>query len=164
MGGVLHDDDAEPARACELVGLQQVPVLDPRTKAPPGLAAAGLERGEHRVDRGIPDGMHHRLVPGGADTLVLYVRGRTTNSAAPLYIGVEDASGKSAEVAYPETMVVKLTKWAEWKVPLSEFTGVNMARVKRLYLGVGDKAASAAGGQGLLYIDDIRLAKPVAAQ
>jgi hypothetical protein len=84
MGGVLHDDDAEPARACELVRLQQVPVLDPRTKAPPGLAAAGLERVEHRVDRGVPDGMHHRLVPGGVDTpeRLRQVRPRVVQSPA----------------------------------------------------------------------------------
>jgi hypothetical protein len=38
--------------------------------------------------------------------------------------------------------------------------GVNLSRVKKLYLGAGDRANPAAGGSGMLYIDDIRLAKP----
>ena len=44
-------------------------------------------------------------------------------------------------------------------MPLSQFAGVNLSRVKVLYLGVGDRKAPAPGGAGRLYIDDIRVKK-----
>jgi hypothetical protein len=94
----------------------------------------------------------------GADTLSLFFRGRANNGAGKLYIALEDSTGKVAVV----TSEVALTKnsWIEWKVPLSEFAGVNLSRIKTLYLGVGDRKASAAGGAGRLYFDDLRLTKP----
>ena len=54
----------------------------------------------------------------------------------------------------------KLTTWTEWKIPLSSLTGVNLAKVKKLYIGVGDRKAPAKGGAGRIYIDDIRVTKP----
>jgi hypothetical protein len=43
--------------------------------------------------------------------------------------------------------------------PLSSLTGVNLAKVKKLTIGVGDKASPAADGAGRIYIDDIRVSK-----
>jgi hypothetical protein len=97
---------------------------------------------------------------GGTDTLVLYVRGRLTNSRAPLYVALEDAAKKAAVVVHPDPAVATATKWIEWKIPLSSFAGVNTAKVKKLYLGVGDRQNPAADGTGRIYIDDIQLAKP----
>jgi hypothetical protein len=94
-----------------------------------------------------------------ADTLVLYVRGTPGNKPASLYIAIEDSSKKSATVTYPDMAITAASKWAPWKIPLSSFTGVNMAKVKKLYIGVGDKKAPAAGGAGRIYIDDIRVTK-----
>jgi hypothetical protein len=37
---------------------------------------------------------------------------------------------------------------------------VNFTAVKRLVIGVGDKAKPAPGGAGLLYIDDIGFGRP----
>ncbi len=44
-------------------------------------------------------------------------------------------------------------------MPLSQFTaeGVNLARVEKLYLGVGDRDDPKPGGAGLVFIDDIRV-------
>jgi hypothetical protein len=95
----------------------------------------------------------------GADTLVLFVRGTPGNKAAPLYIGVEDSAKKSATVTYPDTAIVGASKWTEWKIPLSDFAGVNLAKVKMVRIGVGDKKA--AGGAGRIYIDDIYVTVPV---
>jgi hypothetical protein len=50
--------------------------------------------------------------------------------------------------------------WTEWKIPLSSLTGVNLARVKVLHVGVGDRKNPVADGAGRIYIDDIRLTKP----
>jgi len=43
----------------------------------------------------------------------------------------------------------------------SEFTaaGVNLARVKKMYLGLGNRTSPAAGGTGRIFIDDIRVIK-----
>ncbi len=96
----------------------------------------------------------------GVDTLVLYVRGRLINSAAPLYVAVEDASKHVGVVVHPDPAVATTEKWIEWKIPLTGFTGVNLAKVKKLYLGVGDRTNPAKGGTGRIYIDDIGLLKP----
>jgi hypothetical protein len=34
-----------------------------------------------------------------------------------------------------------------------------MSKVKKLYIGVGDRKATAAGGSGRIYIDDISVTK-----
>jgi hypothetical protein len=95
-----------------------------------------------------------------AGMLVLYVRGQAGNAPAQLYVALEDASQHVAVATYPEPAITTTTQWTQWKVPLSSFTGVSLAKVRKLYLGVGDRDAPAAGGSGLLYIDDIGLTKP----
>ena len=95
----------------------------------------------------------------GVSALVLYVRGKPSNAPASLSVGLEDASQRTALVACTDPKVVTTGKWAQWQIPLSDFAGVNAAKIRRLYLRVGDKGASAPGGSGQLYIDDIRLIK-----
>ena len=81
-----------------------------------------------------------------------------TNGAASVYVAVEDSAGKVAVASDPA--LVNAGVWTEWKIPLSSLTGVNPAKVKKLYVGVGDRKNPAVGGAGRLYIDDIRLTKP----
>ncbi len=83
-----------------------------------------------------------------------------TNSTAPLYAVVEDSAGKSAVAVNPDSAAVNVGAWTEWKMPLSSLTGVNLAKVKKLYIGVGDKKTPAADGSGRIYIDDIHVVKP----
>jgi hypothetical protein len=89
-----------------------------------------------------------------------------TNAAAPLYVAIADASQKVGMVVHPDPAVVTTMKWIDWKIPLSAFAdaGVNMARVKKMYIGVGDKADPKSDGTGRVYIDDIRLVRPVPAK
>ncbi len=96
----------------------------------------------------------------GADTLLLYVRGRVANSAAPLYVALEDAAKHVGIVAHPDTTIATSVKWTEWKIPLSSFAGVDPSRVVKMYIGVGDRENPTPGGRGRLYIDDICLARP----
>jgi len=98
--------------------------------------------------------------------LVLCVRGLATNAAAPLYVAVVDASQEVGMAVHPDPAVVTTTKWINWKIPLSVFTdaGVDMARVKKIYIGVGDKTDPKEDGTGRIYIDDIRLVRPVPAK
>ncbi len=97
---------------------------------------------------------------GGADTLELYLRGRVGNAPAQLYVAIEDASAKSAVVAYPNTAIAATGKWTQWKIPLADFAGVNPAKIKKIYIGLGDKSNPAKGGAGRIYIDDIGVIKP----
>jgi hypothetical protein len=96
----------------------------------------------------------------GADTLILWIRGSAGNSADALYVVLEDSSKKTAVVTHSNPDVVKATTWVEWKIPLSSLTDVNPAKVKKLYIGVGDRASPVAGGSGRIYVDDIRVTKP----
>jgi hypothetical protein len=96
----------------------------------------------------------------GLSDLRLDFRGVATNGAGSLYVAVEDSSGKSAVATNADPAAVTTTTWTPWKIPLSSLTGVNLAKVKRLYIGVGDRKNPVKGGAGRLYIDDIRLTKP----
>ena len=83
-----------------------------------------------------------------------------TNSTAALYAVVEDSAGKSVVVTHSDPAAVNLAAWTQWKIPLSSLTGVNLAKVKKLDLGVGDRKTPAPDGFGRLYIDDIQVIKP----
>jgi len=96
----------------------------------------------------------------GVTTLVLFVQGSIISTAGPLYVAVEDSAGQIAIVTHPDPTLVTKPVWTEWKIPLSGFTGVNLAQVKKLYLGVGSRTSPKAGGFGRLYVDDIRIVKP----
>ncbi len=97
---------------------------------------------------------------GGVDTLTLWVQGQAGNAPAQLYLAVEDASKKVGIVTYPENSVTGTARWAQWKIPLDSFTGVNLAKVKKVYIGLGDRTTPGAGGTGRIFIDDIQLTKP----
>jgi hypothetical protein len=94
----------------------------------------------------------------GIDTLVLYVQGGSANSPEPLYVAVEDSNGKIGTVVQSDAKVVTTGAWTEWKIPLSRFAGVDMARVKAMHIGLGNKASPALGGAGVIYVDDILVA------
>jgi hypothetical protein len=68
-----------------------------------------------------------------------------------LYVAIEDASKKSAMVAHPNTAITATGKWTQWKIPLADFAGVNPAKVKKIYIGLGDKSKPAKGGTAALY-------------
>lgn len=90
-----------------------------------------------------------------ANTLVLFVRGKLTNPGTPMYVTLEDSSNHAATIVHPDAAITQSPTWTAWKVPLSEFAGVNKARISRICIGVGDKANPAPGGTGRIYIDDI---------
>jgi hypothetical protein len=91
------------------------------------------------------------------NSLIIWVRGKASNSPAPLYVTLQDASNHVATVICSDPAIVTTTKWTPWQVPLSQFAGVNLARVKKIVIGVGDRSKPVSGGTGRLYIDDIEL-------
>jgi prepilin-type processing-associated H-X9-DG protein len=95
----------------------------------------------------------------GADALALYVHGREGNGAEPLYVAFEDDSKNVAIVNHADPNILTATEWIEWRMPLSAFSeaGVDLRRVRKLYIGVGNRNSPKPGGSGVLYIDDIQL-------
>jgi hypothetical protein len=86
--------------------------------------------------------------------------GLTRNDPATLYVALQDSTGTLKAVPHPDPGAVNVTDWTEWKIPFSEFTGVSMNRIKKMFIGVGDRDAPVPDGHGMLYIDDIRAVKP----
>jgi hypothetical protein len=102
----------------------------------------------------------------GADTLSLFYRGSTgtiSNDPVPMYLRVEDRAGKSKTVVNANASATTVSVWTEWRIPLSDLSaaGVNVSAVKKIAIGVGDKASPKAGGAGRLYIDDIGFGHPI---
>ena len=97
---------------------------------------------------------------GSTNTLVLYVRGRTSNDEAPLYVEIRDTGNRQARVFHPDAAVVTDGHWTEWQIPFAtlEDAGVNLSAVAEMVIGVGDPDNPVAGPVGLLYVDDIALA------
>ncbi len=87
------------------------------------------------------------------------------NAPAPLYVTLEDATGKTATVSHPSGDVAALLGgWNEWQIPLSQFTGINLSRIEAMIIGLGNRANPTAGGSGIVYVDDIAFGRPATAQ
>jgi len=83
------------------------------------------------------------------------------NDPDQLYVIVQDSTGKSVTLNHPDGVNAVLSNaWTEWQIPLSQFTGVNPAKIKKMSIGVGNPKSPKADGHGVLYFDDIRVIKP----
>ncbi len=87
-----------------------------------------------------------------------------SNTAAPLYVVVQDSAGKSKAITHPDPAATTLSTWQAWKIPFSDIGagGVKLTAVKKLILGVGDRASPKPDGAGKLYFDDIGFGHPAA--
>jgi len=86
--------------------------------------------------------------------------GIKTNVAESMYVVLEDNAGTSAVVTNSDTGASAAVNWTGWNIPLADFTDVNPQAIKKVTIGVGDRANTQPGGAGDLYIDDIRLYLP----
>ena len=89
--------------------------------------------------------------------LTLYFYGVPANTAEQLYVALEDNAGHIKVVNYTDLEAVQIATWQEWNIPLSDFSaaGVNLAAIKKVYIGLGNRTSPTAGGTGKIYIDDI---------
>jgi hypothetical protein len=97
---------------------------------------------------------------GAAGTWQTLEVGLTRNPPASLYVVLQDSANKSMTVVNPDPAAVNAADWTEWQIPLSKFTGVNPAKIKKMYIGVGDRDNPKQDGHGALFIDNIRVIKP----
>jgi hypothetical protein len=75
------------------------------------------------------------------------------NDAANMSLTIADSAGKNG--AATSATAVTAADWTRWVIPMSNFAGVNFAKVKKLTITIGDKNATTAGGTGMVFIDDI---------
>jgi hypothetical protein len=103
----------------------------------------------------------------GVRLLSLWFHGDQTsgepNENVQMYVGLEDTNSTYAEVRYPlqDMNDIRIAEWQQWPIPLSDFTDVNLASIKTIYIGFGDRTNSSVwGGIGTIYFDDIRVYPP----
>jgi hypothetical protein len=86
--------------------------------------------------------------------------GIASNDAERLYVALEDSSGRVKDVPHPNPNAVQLDTWQEWNIALADFAPVDLTKIKKMYIGVGNRDFPTLGGAGMLYVDDIRLYEP----
>jgi hypothetical protein len=102
------------------------------------------------------------LEANGADSLRLFVIGQADNDAEPLYVAVEDLSGNVAVVTHADAAIATSAEWSAWVIPYSDLAGANLGRAAILYIGLGNRDNPAAGGSGMIFIDDVGYGRPAA--
>jgi hypothetical protein len=75
------------------------------------------------------------------------------NTLDTLYVSLTDSGNKTAKVNAPELAVFSLG-WIEWRIPYTDFAGIDMTKIKKITIGIGDNV-NPLKGKGLVYIDNI---------
>jgi len=91
----------------------------------------------------------------GVTKLSLWFRGSSGNAADRVYVALNG----TAVVYHDNPAATQRIGWNQWVIDLQAFAdqGVNLANINTMTIGIGTKASPAAGGQGTMYFDDIRL-------
>jgi hypothetical protein len=103
------------------------------------------------------------LNTGGVEALLLWFYGAPGNALEGMYVAVEDAAGVVSVVNNPNLAALTINEWSKFEIPFSSISGagVNLAAVKKLSIGIGNRASPMPGGAGVIRIDDIWIIKPV---
>ncbi len=86
--------------------------------------------------------------------------GIASNDAQPIFMALSNTAGSPAIVYHDDPDASTIDAWTEWVIPLQKFAdlGINLANIDRIAIGLGTKGnATAPGGSGKMYFDDIRL-------
>jgi len=94
---------------------------------------------------------------GTVQWLTLCFHGAPANAAEPLYVALEDNAGHIKVVTHFLPDAVREAAWQQWGIGLKGLSaaGVNVAAVKKIYIGLGNRTSPTPGGTGKIYIDDI---------
>jgi hypothetical protein len=77
------------------------------------------------------------------------------NTPAPVYVALEDSTGKVVVVTHADPVLSARSGWTEWLIPYSELTGINLNNVRTMFIGIGDRNNPTAGGTGTIFVDDV---------
>ncbi|HUW18658.1 MAG TPA: LamG domain-containing protein [Sedimentisphaerales bacterium] len=102
------------------------------------------------------------------EILTLFFYGDPNNDAnatEQMYAALGDADSnavvKYGYYADEDMNDIKKAEWHEWNIALSDFSGITLTAVKRMYIGLGDRDNHPTpGGWGVVYFDNIRLYQP----
>jgi hypothetical protein len=88
-------------------------------------------------------------------TLTLFYYGDASNAAEQMYAALDG----DAIVVNDDLLAARDNEWNRWDISLQEFAdqGVTLSSVGSMSIGFGDKNNPAAGGEGRVFFDDIRL-------
>ncbi len=93
----------------------------------------------------------------GVVAMDIWYKGDANNAVEPMYAALEDNDSNPVAILVSSDPNIQSSDWQVWHIKLSDFTGVNLANVKKLYVGFGDRTNPATGGAGTVYFDDIKL-------
>jgi hypothetical protein len=70
-----------------------------------------------------------------------------TNDPEQLYVALSDGVTTSV-IEHPDPNAATLLGWQEWNIELTQFGGLNLSNVQKVYIGLGDRATHPdAGGK-----------------
>ncbi len=83
--------------------------------------------------------------------------GIISNEVEPMYVSINNTKVYNDD---PNAVVVR--DWTEWVIPLQSFVdnGANLSSVNSFGIGFGNSGSTQPGGEGTIFIDDIRLNLP----
>lgn len=95
----------------------------------------------------------------GAKAMSLWFYGNLDNGVERMYVSVEDNIGRAGAAEYENPKALKFHAWQEWNIDLAQLAqaGVDLSRVEKLCIGLGQPGGASSGASGKIYIDDIRL-------
>jgi HpiC1 cyclase len=99
----------------------------------------------------------------GVSKLVLWFRGRSSNSAERLYVAISNSTGAPAVVYHDDAGASQIRTWTKWVIPLSAFAdqGIDLSDVEKIAVGIGTQGnTTTLGGSGKMYFDDVALYPP----
>jgi len=100
---------------------------------------------------------------GGVKSLQLNFYGETGNYPDNMYVVLNDGSNEAMKLYDGDLDNLKAGEWKEWDIALSDFTTVNLANVKKVYIGFGERGKSTpvlTRLTGTVYFDDFRVYPP----
>ncbi|MHC4749565.1 MAG: LamG-like jellyroll fold domain-containing protein [Planctomycetota bacterium] len=93
--------------------------------------------------------------------------GIQSNDPELIYVAVANSNGATGTVYYENNDNIvddatRINTWTEFNINLKDFQdqGVNLADVNSIAIGFGTRGSTTNGGEGKVYIDDIRLYRP----
>jgi hypothetical protein len=101
--------------------------------------------------------IYHDWTIASIAAIDLWYKGNPSNAPEQMYIAVEDNDSNSAIVVNSDPNAAKAADWQVWRIALRDFGGVNLADVKKIYVGFGNRSNPQTGGSGTVYVDDIQL-------
>lgn len=96
---------------------------------------------------------------GGASFCMVWAGDMSNTSLTStdrLYIVLEDRSTAISNPVFCDGSLSD-SAWHMWKLPLNEFSGVNIKQIKRITIGIGNPIEPQSGGCGYVWIDALRI-------